>query len=64
MTVTKARIAGMDKDVTKTGNDRRILLSPRAVAVLDPAARPQPPRDAAGIRRLEGGRPRNRRGGN
>ena len=35
LSVTKARVAGLDKDVTKTGNDRRIALSPRAVAVLE-----------------------------
>ena len=32
--VTKARVNGVDKDSTKTGDDRRIVLSPRAVAVL------------------------------
>jgi len=35
LSITKARVAGIDKDVTKTGNDRRIVLSPRAVAVLE-----------------------------
>lgn len=35
LSITKARVAGMDKDVTKTGNDRRIALSPRAVAALE-----------------------------
>jgi integrase len=35
LSITKARVAGVDKDVTKTGNDRRIVLSPRAVAVLE-----------------------------
>jgi len=35
LSVTKARVAGVDKDVTKTGNDRRIALSPRAAAVLE-----------------------------
>ena len=35
LSITKARVAGADKDVTKTGNDRRIVLSPRAVAVLE-----------------------------
>jgi integrase len=34
LSVTKARVSGIDKDVTKTGEDRRILLCPRAVAVL------------------------------
>lgn len=32
--VTKARVDGVDKDSTKTADDRRIVLSPRAVGVL------------------------------
>ena len=32
--VTKARVNGIDKDCTKTGDDRRIVLSPRAIGVL------------------------------
>ena len=32
--VSKARVAGLDKDCTKTGEDRTITLCPRAVAVL------------------------------
>jgi integrase len=32
--VTKARVDGNDKDATKTGDDRKIALSPRAIAVL------------------------------
>jgi len=32
--VTKARVDGNDKDSTKTGDDRRIVLCPRAIAVL------------------------------
>jgi integrase len=32
--VTKARVNGMDKDCTKTGDDRRIVLSPRAIGAL------------------------------
>jgi integrase len=32
--VTKARVDGIDKDCTKTGDDRRIALSPRAIGVL------------------------------
>ena len=32
--VTKARVNGIDKDCTKTGDDRRIALSPRAIGVL------------------------------
>jgi integrase len=34
LTVNKARVAGVDKDSTKTGDDRRIRLCPRALAVL------------------------------
>jgi integrase len=33
--VTRARVNGVDKDSTKTGNDRRIVLCPRAVGVLN-----------------------------
>lgn len=32
--ITKARVAGMDKDATKTGEDRQVVLCPRALAVL------------------------------
>jgi integrase len=32
--VTKARVAGLDTDSTKTGEDRCIVLNPRALAVL------------------------------
>jgi integrase len=32
--VTKARVNGVDKDSTKTGDDRRIILCPRAIGVL------------------------------
>ncbi len=32
--VTKARVNGIDKVCTKTGDDRRIVLSPRAIGVL------------------------------
>jgi integrase len=32
--VTKARVNGIDKDSTKTGDDRRIVLCPRAIGVL------------------------------
>jgi hypothetical protein len=35
LSVTKARVDGIDKDCTKTGEDRRIQLCPRAVAILD-----------------------------
>lgn len=33
--VTKARVNGTDKDCTETGDDRRVVLCPRAVAVLN-----------------------------
>ena len=35
LSVTKARVDGVDKDCTKTGEDRRIQLCPRAVAILE-----------------------------
>lgn len=35
LSVTKARVDGIDKDCTKTGDDRRIKLCPRAVAILE-----------------------------
>jgi hypothetical protein len=35
LSITKARVGGIDKDVTKTGEDRRIVLCPRAIAVLE-----------------------------
>jgi integrase len=35
LSVTKARVLGIDKDVTKTGEDRRIRLCPRAIAVIE-----------------------------
>jgi integrase len=35
LSVTKARVNGIDQDVTKTGEDRRILLCPRAVVILE-----------------------------
>jgi integrase len=34
LSVTKARVRGLDKDVTKTADDRRIALCPRAVSIL------------------------------
>jgi hypothetical protein len=34
LSVTKARVHGIDKDVTKTAEDRRVVLCPRALAVL------------------------------
>lgn len=35
LSVTKARVLGIDKDVTKTAEDRRIRLCPRAIAVIE-----------------------------
>jgi integrase len=35
LSITKARVLGIDKDVTETGEDRRIVLCPRAVAVVE-----------------------------
>ena len=31
LSVTKARVYGIDKDCTKTGEDRRLVLCPRAI---------------------------------
>jgi integrase len=35
LSVSKARVDGIDKDCTKTGEDRRIRLCPRAVSILE-----------------------------
>jgi hypothetical protein len=35
LSVTKARVNGIDQDVTKTREDRRVLLCPRAIAILE-----------------------------
>jgi integrase len=35
LSITKARVMGLDKDMTKTGADRRIELCPRAVAIVE-----------------------------
>ena len=35
LSITKARVDGIDKDCTKTGDDRRIQLCPRAIATLE-----------------------------
>jgi integrase len=34
ISINKARVAGIDRNLTKTGNDRRVELCPRALAVL------------------------------
>ena len=33
--VNKARVLGIDKDATKTGEDRRILLCPHAISIIE-----------------------------
>jgi integrase len=35
LNITKARVCGIDQDVTKTGEDGRIVLCPRAVAIIE-----------------------------
>jgi len=35
LSITKARVRGIPRDVTKTGEDRRVELCPRAVAILE-----------------------------
>jgi integrase len=35
LSITKARVLGIDRDVTKTGEDRRIRLCPRAITVIE-----------------------------
>jgi integrase len=35
LNIGKARVCGIDRDVTKTGEDRRIVLCPRAVAIIE-----------------------------
>lgn len=35
LSITKARVAGVNRDRTKTGEDRRVVLCPRAQAVLE-----------------------------
>ena len=35
LSISKARVQGIDKNMTKTGEDRRIVLCPRAVAILE-----------------------------
>jgi len=35
LSISKARVNGIDKVVTKTGRDRRILLCPRAITVIE-----------------------------
>jgi hypothetical protein len=49
LSITKARVNGIDQDVTKTGEDRRIVLSPRAVAILERQLRLRERAVAAGL---------------
>lgn len=35
LSITRARVNGIDQDVTKTGEDRRIALCPQAVAIVE-----------------------------
>jgi integrase len=35
LSVTKARVQGIDKDCTKTGEDRTLVLCPRAIAIIE-----------------------------
>jgi integrase len=35
LSVTKARVHGIERNVTKTGEDRRVELCPRAIAILE-----------------------------
>jgi integrase len=35
LSITKARVGGIERDVTKNGEDRRVELCPRAVAILE-----------------------------
>ncbi len=51
--VNKARVAGIDRCQTKTGEDRRILLCPRALAVLKRQLRLRARLEAAGAIRHE-----------
>lgn len=49
LSVTKARVDGIDKDCTKTGEDRRIVLCPRAIAIIDRQLRLRARVSAAGL---------------
>jgi integrase len=49
LSITKARVNGIDQDVTKTGEDRRIVLCPRAVAILERQLRLRERAVAAGL---------------
>jgi integrase len=48
VSVNKARVAGIDRDTTKTGEDRRVQLCPRALSVLKRQLRLRERLDAAG----------------
>jgi integrase len=49
LSVTKARVGGIDKDCTKTGEDRRIVLCPRAIAIVERQLRLRVRRVRAGL---------------
>ena len=53
VSVSKARVAGLDRCQTKTGDDRRIALCPRALAVLKRQLALRAGLEAAGIIRHE-----------
>jgi integrase len=53
ISVNKARVAGIDCDQTKTGDDRRITLCPRALAVLERQLALRARLEAGGIIRHE-----------
>ena len=42
LSITKARVLGIDKDVTKTGEDRRIRLCRRAITVMSVSSACEP----------------------
>jgi hypothetical protein len=50
LSITKARVGGIDKDVTKTGEDRRIVLCSRAIAVIERQLRLRQQSGGAGSR--------------
>ena len=49
LSITKARVDGIDKDCTKTGEDRRIVLCPRAIAIIERQLRLRARLSAAGL---------------
>jgi hypothetical protein len=49
LSVTKARVGGIAKDCTKTGEDRRIVLCPRSIAIIERQLRLRARVSAAGL---------------